>query len=1208
MATIVLSAAGMAIGGSVGGSVLGLSSAVIGRAVGATLGQALDQRLLGSGSDPVETGRVDRFRLTGASEGGPMAQVYGRMRVSGQVIWASRFREETTTSGGGKGRPSQPQTTDYSYSVSVAIALCEGEIAGVGRVWADGVEMAPDDLNMRVYTGAEDQLPDPAIEAVEGTGAVPAYRGTAYVVLEDLPLGQFGNRLPQLSFEVIRPAPEGAGETDLSQAVKGVALVPGTGEYALATTPVYTGGPGAQVAANINTPAGKADILTSLDDLETSLGACASVSLVVSWFGDDLRCGDCRLQPKVEQQEADGEGMPWAVAGLDRWSAGLVPQEAGRPVYGGTPADAAVLEALAELGARGLGAMFYPFILMEQMQGNGLPDPYGGTEQAHLPWRGRITGSLAPGQPGSPDGAAPAEAEVAAFFGTAQPGDFSIANGAVAYTGPEEWSYRRFILHYAHLCALAGSVDAFCIGSEMVGLTTLRGANGSFPAVAALRQLAADVRAVLGPEVRIGYAADWSEYHGYQPAGTADKLFHLDPLWADDAIDFIGIDNYLPLSDWRDGEDHADAHWGAIWSLDYLRANIEGGEGYDWFYPSPEARAAQLREPITDGEAEPWVWRVKDIRGWWSNYHHNRVDGLRDLTPTVWEPGSKPIWFTEVGCPAVDKGTNQPNTFVDPKSSESALPYFSNGIRDDLIQHQYLRAIHAHYADPGLNPVWPETGVQMVDPARIYAWAWDARPFPAFPGNTALWSDGANHARGHWVNGRGSARTLASVVEEICARSGAAAPDLSQLHGLVRGYGTDDVTTARAALQPLMTAYGFDAIERDGRLIFRSRRARRDAVLETGTMVRDGGGDGVVELTRAQEAEIAGRVRVAFVESDGDYQLRAAEAVMPDATSATVTQSELPLVLTRAEGMRIAERWLAEARMARDAARFSLPPSWLTLGPGDVIDLPDGAGRGRYRIDRADLGLDQGIEAVRIEPSAYSRQDAPEDTLPPRGFVAPVPVDLLLMDLPLITGDEDPVAPRAAATGTPWPGSVALYSADQDAGYGLNTLLSRSALMGTTLTPMAANRAGLFDHGPALVVRLVRGALQGVAPAALLSGANMAAIGDGTGEGWELFQFAEAELVDTDTYALRLRLRGQAGSDGVMPAEWPAGSRFVMLDGAVPQIVLPSAKRGAEQHYRYGPGTRPLSDPAYRYRSETFRGIGCGPTAWPICARCRTAR
>ena len=111
------------------------------------------------------------------------------------------------------------------------------------------------------------------------------------------------------------------------------------------------------------------------------------------------------------------------------------------------------------------------------------------------------------------------------------------------------------MLHYAHLCALAGGVDAFCIGSEMRGLTQIRDSADGYPAVRALCTLAEEVRAILGPDTRIGYAADWSEYFGHQPAdGSGDVLYHLDPLWASPAIDFVGIDNYMPLSDWRDGD------------------------------------------------------------------------------------------------------------------------------------------------------------------------------------------------------------------------------------------------------------------------------------------------------------------------------------------------------------------------------------------------------------------------------------------------------------------------------------------------------------------------------------------------------------------------------------------------------------------------------------------------------------------------------
>ncbi|MDE3029174.1 MAG: host specificity protein, partial [Paracoccaceae bacterium] len=381
MATIVLAAAGSAIGSGFGGAVLGLSGAVIGRAVGATVGRMIDQRLLGAGSTVVETGKVQRFSLTGASEGAAVAQVYGRVRIGGQVIWATRFLESTSVSGGGKGMP-QPKTVRYSYSVSLAIALCAGEITRVGRVWADGVEIARDQLNMRVYTGSQDQMPDPKIEAVEGVGMAPAYRGVAYVVLESLALGPFGNRVPQLTFEVMRPAQGevAASLPDLVHGVRGVAMMPGTGEYALATTPVhYNNGPGVNVSANVNSPSGKTDFATSLEMLGEELPQCRSVSLVVSWFGDDLRCGSCTVQPKVEQNASDGVGMPWHAGGVDRAAAAPIARVDGRVVYGGTPADASVMEAIKAIRAAGQEVMFYPFMLMDQLAGNGLVDPWTGS-------------------------------------------------------------------------------------------------------------------------------------------------------------------------------------------------------------------------------------------------------------------------------------------------------------------------------------------------------------------------------------------------------------------------------------------------------------------------------------------------------------------------------------------------------------------------------------------------------------------------------------------------------------------------------------------------------------------------------------------------------------------------------------------------------------------------------------------------------------
>ena len=1206
MATMIFSAAGAAVGGSVGGTLAGLSSVAIGRAVGATLGRVVDQRLLGQGGQAVETGKVDRFRLTSAGEGDPVAQVYGRMRLGGQVIWASDFEETVTVSGGGKGSAPTPETTEYSYTVNVAIGICEGEITRIGRVWADGEEVARDNLNMRVYKGSKFQLPDPTMEAIEGQGMVPAYRGTAYVVMENLALQQFGNRVPQFSFEIMRPEQSDAPGADhaLSFGVEGVALIPGTGEYSLATTPVtYLDEGEARWSANISTPAEKTDFSVSLETLQDELPALKATSLVVSWFGDDLRCNVCSVRPKVEDAVIEGENMPWSVAGLTRAGTEVIVEEGGRPIYGGTPTDTSVIEAIRAMNAAGTAVMFYPFILMDQLDGNTRPDPYSGAAyQPHLPWRGRITLNKAPGQPGSPDGTTAAQAQVDAFFGTVTAADFSVADGAVSYAGPDEWTLSRFILHYAALCAAAGGVDSFCIGSEMRGLTWIRGAANSFPAVARFRALAAETRSLLGPQTKISYASDWSEYFGYQPQdGSGDRFFHLDPLWADDNIDFVGIDNYMPLSDWREEDDHLDGQsWDAIYDLEYLKSNVEGGEGYDWYYHSDEARAAQIRTPITDGaHDEAWIYRYKDIRSWWSNFHNERVGGLRSEMPTDWVPGSKPIWFTEYGCAAIDKGTNQPNKFLDLKSSESRLPRYSTGARDDLMQMQYLRAMIDYWAAPENNPQGFEYEGKMVDMSRAFVWAWDVRPYPFFPNNRDLWSDGTNYARGHWINGRTSSRSLASVVGEICRRSGLEHYDTSGLYGYVRGYSVEQVADARASLQPLMLRFGFDVIERDGVLKFRMRDGLQAAALDPGRLAVNGELDGITVQTREAQAEIAGRVRLRFIQADANFDVVSEEAVLSDEATHAVSASEINMSLTRAEGRQVAERWLTEARVARESMRLALPLSQLALGAGDVIELPgdQDEGPGLYRIDRVEQADMQMLEAVRIEPEVYDPAPMDDELVQLRPFTPPVPVQPYFLDLPLLTGDEEPHAPHIAATAQPWPGSVAVFQSNTDAAYALSTVLPARAIIGRTQSPMAAACAGLIDHGAGLEVKLTSGSLESVEMDALFGGANLAAIGDGSPDNWEVFQFAEAELIAPQTYVLRRRLRGQAGSDGLIPEVWPAGSRFVLLNGIPRQISLRRNLRGVLQHFRIGPARRSYDDPSYRHFERVFVGNGLRPYA-----------
>lgn len=1204
MATLLLSAAGAAAGSALGGSVLGLSAAVIGRAAGATLGRAIDQQIMGSGSEVVERGRVDRFRVTGASEGAAIPQVFGRMRVPGQVIWASNFAEMRSTErvSGGKGGSRSAKVTSYSYSVSLAVALCEGVIGRVARVWADGQEISPDQVSMRVYRGGKFQMPDPKISAVEGASLAPAYRGTAYVVFEDLVLEPFGNRVPQFSFEVIRPEQGAYTDADgaLEDAVRAVALIPGTGEYALSPTPVhYVEGFGLNRTANVNTPGGRTDFNVSMDALDAELPNCQSASLIVSWFGDDLRCDRATIRPKVEQTLADGDPDPWRVAGLERYLAPTVPQVNGRSVYGGTPSDASVIAAIQALNSRGKQVMFYPFILMDQLSGNALQDPWTlASSQPPLPWRGRITTSRAPGQPGSPDMTAAAAAEVRTFFGNAVASDFQVVSGSVSYTGPNEWSLRRFILHNAALCKAAGGVHAFCIGSEMRALTQIRDGRTSFPAVAEFRDLVSEVRALLGASVQLGYAADWSEYFGYDPAdNSGDHLFHLDPLWADQEIDFIGIDNYMPLSDWRDGESHADANWGSIYELDYLKANVAGGEGYDWYYADETAAQAQLRSPITDGYGEPWVYRYKDIAGWWSNTHRNRLGGVPSGGNTPWVPASKPIWFTELGCAAIDKGTNQPNKFLDPKSSESVLPRGSTGARDDLIQVQYLRAMNSYWSDPANNPYSATYGGRMVDTGRAFVWAWDARPYPWFPGLSGVWSDGPNYLRGHWLNGRTGAQLLATVVRELCARAGLSNPDVSRLYGLVRGYSLGQPETARQALEPLMLAYGFDAHERDGRLVFRSRTGQVDRVLDMDALAQHPEEDGDLTLMRAAESEAPERVRLDYVAADGSYEIASLDAAVPGGETAQVARADLNLVLTAAEARAVTERWLTEGRIGRDGALFALPPSCLELGAGDVVSLPHGGSMARFRVDRAESQGIRLLEAVRIESGAYLPGPPIEEIPKLAAGRAPVPPSPVFLDLPLLQSEDVAHAPYLAVAASPWPGEVAVFSSGADADYRLNTLVDAPARVGITRSPLYRAMPGRLDRGAPVQVEMLDGGLSAVPEIDLLNGANAVAIGDGSSGNWEIFQFQDATLVGPDLYDLSDRLRGQLGTESAIADVWPAGSLIVVLDQSLTQIDLASSARGLQRHYRIGPSDQAYTDPSFVHLSEAFHGNGLRPYA-----------
>ncbi|WP_137135900.1 glycoside hydrolase/phage tail family protein [Rhizobium sp. FKY42] len=1144
MATILFQAAGAALG-----SVFGPVGAMIGRAAGGLAGAAVDRALLGS---PTVTGpRLATARLAGADEGTGIPRLYGTMRIGGTLIWATRFEEEVRTErSGGKATGGQ-KVKSFTYYANIALGLCEGEVAHVRRVWADGRELDLTTIQMRFYRGTEDQLPDPLIEAKQGAGKAPAFRGLAYVVFERLPLGDFGNRIPLLQFEVVRPI--GA----LERQIRAVTIIPGSSEHGYATVQVTEDtGEGSARILNRNNRMAATDWEASLDELQALCPNLERVALVVSWFGTDLRAGECRIVPGVEFLSRDGESMLWNVAGIERADAHLVSRRHDAPAYGGTPSDESVKQAISDLKARGIEVYLYPFIMMDVAEDNTLPDPYGESKQAVYPWRGRITCHPAPGRAGSPDRTAQAASEIDQFCNRAE-------------------GYRRMVLHYADLAAAAGGVDGFIIGSEFRGLTSVRGAGNSFPFVAELVRLAADCRAKLGPSVRLTYGADWSEYFGYHPNdGTGDVFFHLDPLWASSAIDAVGIDNYMPLGDWRDS-DLMGANPDGMTSAEDVAAMsraITRGEGFDWYYASEADRKARVRSPITDGLAgKPWVFRFKDLSGWWGSHHFDRTGGTESPSPTAWVPRSKPIWFTELGCPAIDKGANQPNLFVDPKSSESGWPYFSSGGRSDAMQRRFLDSHHAYWQGDAAP-------ANMVDADHIFVWSWDARPYPAFPQATSIWNDGENWRLGHWLTGRLGAGTLADTIAAILTDHGLTDFDVSGVCGDLTGYVQAETSSARQMLTPLVESFLLDVTEVEGRLIFRSRN-KTSVPFKTIEVLAEREGEAAWSETRGHDSDFAAEAVLGFANPDLDYEQASVRSRRIPGMTNRVMRADIPGAMADEAAQTATEALLRDNHLSRRSIRFSLSPADMTLTPGDGVQLTDGPD-GIYLVTRIEDGEMRRVEARRhVSIAAVGSRVSPVERVSAMAASDAFSPLVAFLDLPRFEDGEAASFARVAAFAKPWTRMLVSSSATTE-GYRSRVLIERPARIGRLSAPLAAGAWGRFDRRSAIEVELPFGGLSSASEIAVQAGENRLAVMGNNGA-WEVLAFATAQEVAPGRFRLSNLLRGLSGTEDAMAAGAAAGAQVVMLDEAVVPLGLTGSERGLALNWivepvgaktgRYGP-------------------------------------
>lgn len=372
----------------------------------------------------------------------------------------------------------------------------------------------------------------------------------------------------------------------------------------------------------------KSNVEDTIAKLQQDYPNLTKVSLVVGWFGDTTDAGKINIEPKVESKA----GSDWKVGDQTRETASKITVDAkGNLNWGGTPTDESIVEFCSHLKAQGIDVVLYPMLFIDA---DGKP------------WRGDIE--------------AKSDADVAHFFK----------------------EYDSFIKHYAGLehngVQLKNVISDLIIGSEFEKLTSYHNSKFEFKAVQEFKDLAADVRAIVGNDVKLTYAANWSEYHH-----TEGGWYHMDALWADPNIDYIGLDAYFRITN--------DKSMKQV-TAESVKEGWTSGIDYDYYLKGDEYMPLDER------------YAVKNFEWFWKNKHVN-PDGKE----TEWSPKMKPIVFTEAGFTAIDKTTNEPYKYYDPSTKGASLPEGSQGYIDPKIQYdavvgtiQFIKELQSNPDNEGM--------------------------------------------------------------------------------------------------------------------------------------------------------------------------------------------------------------------------------------------------------------------------------------------------------------------------------------------------------------------------------------------------------------------------------------------------------------------------------------------------------------------------
>lgn len=402
-------------------------------------------------------------------------------------------------------------------------------------------------------------------------------------------------------------------------------------------------------------------------------------------------------------------------------------------------------------------------------------------------------------------------------------------------------------------------------------------------------------------------------------------------------------------------------------------------------------------------------------------------------------------------------------------------------------------------------------------------------------------------------------KTVADVLTGIAGQVGLAPSDydFTPANALaVDGFAVSQRSGAAELLVPILQVYHCELVESDGKLrVVRRGGAAVASIAEGDLAARSGGGETPVsvEVARSLTLDLPGRLDLAFFNADDAFSQSVESAIrysrIGDVQDYLTVQSGL--VLTPDAARRAAEAILYDLWTAQKTFTFAVPPRYIALAPGDVLNLTVNGQTERARVSGNDVGSLAELRFTCISDDAGVLSQVASGNTGSNGG-ATVAISVKPTSFVAWSGTElseiDALSPGfyVVATGeSGWGGAAIYYSSDGGTNWIYGGTTSGRGTLGTATTSVGnfAGTPDTYQSGATVNVSIVAGgAVESASAAEVDAGTKNAAI-----LGQELIGFASVTPLGNGAFRLATIRRGRMKSAMTGHA---VGERFAVLSSA----------------------------------------------------------